>query len=310
MDRNTMMLFAGIGALLALASLIGCILKRRSGEAENPVIDNLNARINAWWVMVAVIGIAFWLGHTAVVVLFYLVSFFALREFMTLTPTRVSDYPALVAAFYFVLPLQYLLVGIGWYGMFAIFIPVYIFLLLPILASLGGDTTRFLERASKVQWGLMIAVFCVSHVPALLTLEIAGYQGRNLLLIAWLVIVVQLSDVLQYVCGKLAGKRKIAPNLSPSKTVEGFVGGVALATLIGAALFWITPFAFWQAALIALAVNLLGFFGGLVMSSIKRDRGVKDWGHMIEGHGGMLDRLDSVCFAAPIFFHTVRYWWG
>jgi len=310
MDNNTLMLFAGIGALLALASLIGFVLKRRSGAAENPVIDNLNARINAWWVMVAVIGVAFWLGHTAVVILFYLVSFFALREFMTLAPTRRSDYPALVAAFYFVLPVQYLLVGIGWYGLFAIFIPVYIFLLLPILASLGGDTTRYLERASKVQWGLMIAVFCVSHVPALLTLEIAGFEGRNLLLIAWLVIVVQLSDVLQYVCGKLAGKRKIAPNLSPSKTVEGFVGGIALATLIGAALFWITPFTFGQAALIALTLNLLGFFGGLVMSAIKRDRGVKDWGHMIEGHGGMLDRLDSVCFAAPIFFHTVRYWWA
>ncbi|MCQ4288512.1 phosphatidate cytidylyltransferase [Pseudomonas stutzeri] len=310
MDNNTLMLFAGIGALLALASLIGFVLKRRSGDAENPVIDNLNARINAWWVMVAVIGIAFWLGHTAVVILFYLVSFFALREFMTLAPTRRSDYPALITAFYFVLPVQYLLVGIGWYGLFAIFIPVYIFLLLPILASLGGDTTRYLERASKVQWGLMIAVFCVSHVPALLTLEIAGFEGRNLLLIAWLVIVVQLSDVLQYVCGKLAGKRKIAPSLSPSKTVEGFVGGIALATLIGAALFWITPFTFWQAALIALTLNLLGFFGGLVMSAIKRDRGVKDWGHMIEGHGGMLDRLDSVCFAAPIFFHTVRYWWA
>ncbi|WP_434457684.1 phosphatidate cytidylyltransferase [Stutzerimonas urumqiensis] len=310
MDRNTLLLFIGIGLLLAIASLIGYLLKRRAGGTGNPVIDNLNARINAWWVMVAVIGIAFWLGHTAVVVLFYLVSFFTLREFITLTPTRRSDYPALVAAFYFVLPMQYLLVGIGWYGMFAIFIPVYVFLLLPILASLGGDSTRFLERASKVQWGLMIAVFCVSHVPALLTLEIRGYEGRNLLLIAWLVMVVQLSDVLQYVCGKLAGKRKIAPNLSPSKTVEGFVGGVALATAIGAALFWITPFALWQAALIALAVNLLGFFGGIVMSAIKRDRGVKDWGHMIEGHGGMLDRLDSVCFAAPIFFHLVRYWWA
>lgn len=155
----------------------------------------------------------------------------------------------------------------------------------------------------------MIAVFCVSYVPALLTLDIAGYEGRNLLLIARLVIVVQLSDVLQYVCGKLFGKRKIAPNLSPSKTVEGFVGGIALASLIGGALFWITPFNPWQSILIALLINLLGFAGGIVMSAIKRDRGVKDWGHMIEGHGGMLDRLDSVCFAAPIFFHLVRYWW-
>ncbi|HLD69090.1 MAG TPA: phosphatidate cytidylyltransferase [Pseudomonas sp.] len=309
MDDNSL-LFLGIGTLLALASGVGQVLKRRTGGVPNAVIDNLNARINAWWVMVAVIGIAFWLGQVAVIVLFYLVSFFALREFMTLTPTRRSDYPALVAAFYLVLPLQYLLIGIDWYGLFSIFIPVYVFLLLPILASLGGDTTHFLERASKVQWGLMIAVFCVSHVPALLTLDIPGYEGRNLLLIAWLVMVVQLSDVLQYVCGKLWGKRKIAPKLSPSKTVEGFVGGVALATLLGAVLCWITPFSFWQAAAIALCINLLGFFGGLVMSAIKRDRGVKDWGHMIEGHGGMLDRLDSVCFAAPIFFHIVRFWWA
>ncbi len=257
----------------------------------------------------AVIGFAFWLGQAAVILLFYGVSFYALREFITLTPTRRSDYPALVAAFYFVLPMQYLLIYIDWYSMFSIFIPVYVFLLLPILASLGGDTKHFLERASKVQWGLMLAVFCISFVPALLTLDIPGFEGRNLLLIAYLVIVVQLSDVMQYICGKLFGKRKIAPNLSPSKTVEGFVGGIALATAIGASLWWITPFNLWQAALIALLINLLGFFGGLVMSAIKRDRGVKDWGHMIEGHGGMLDRLDSVCFAAPIFFHVVRYWW-
>ncbi|MBD9514720.1 MULTISPECIES: phosphatidate cytidylyltransferase [unclassified Pseudomonas] len=307
--NQTWLLFGGIGAILVLASLVGAVLRWKAPPGPHAVIDNLNARINAWWVMVAVIGCAFALGHWAVILLFYGVSFYALREFLTLMPTRRSDYPALVAAFYFVLPMQYLLIGIGWYGLFSIFIPVYVFLLLPILASLGGDSKHFLERASKVQWALMLAVFCISHVPALLTLEIAGYEGRNLLLIAFLVIVVQLSDVLQYVCGKLMGKRKIAPNLSPSKTLEGFIGGVTLATLIGGALWWITPFSFWQALLIALMINILGFFGGLVMSAIKRDRGVKDWGHMIEGHGGMLDRLDSVCFAAPVFFHFVRYWW-
>ncbi|WP_104202747.1 phosphatidate cytidylyltransferase [Billgrantia saliphila] len=309
MDRHTLLLFAGIGSLLVLASLVGFVLKWRAGAGSSPVIDNLNARIKAWWLMVAVIGFAFLLGQTAVILLFYGVSFFALREFITLAPTRRSDYPALVAAFYFVLPIQYLLIAIDWYGMFSIFVPVYVFLLLPILASLGGDSARFLERASTVQWGLMLAVFCISFVPALLTLDIPGFEGRHLLLIAYLVIVVQLSDVLQYVCGKLFGKRKIAPNLSPSKTVEGFVGGIALASLAGASLWWITPFNPWQAGLVALLINLLGFFGGLVMSAIKRDRGVKDWGHMIEGHGGMLDRLDSVCFSAPIFFHVVRYWW-
>ncbi|MBO2617547.1 phosphatidate cytidylyltransferase [Shewanella algae] len=305
--NQTLWLFTGIGLLLVVATLIGRLLAWRKGN--NAVIANLNARIDAWWMMVLAIGIAFLFGLYGVILLFALVSFYALREFLTLTPTRASDYPALVAAFYFALPVQYLLIAIHWYGMFSIFIPVYLFLLMPILAALGGDTTRYLERTAKVQWGLMIAVYCVSSVPALMTLKIEGYEGRNLLLIAWLILVVQLSDVLQYCCGKLFGKRKVAPKLSPSKTLEGLVGGVLLATLVGTSLFWITPFTPWQAAIIALLVNLLGFAGGLVMSAIKRDRGVKDWGHMIEGHGGMLDRMDSVCFAAPVFFHVVRYWW-
>jgi phosphatidate cytidylyltransferase len=300
-------LFLGIGAVLLVATLIGRVLAWTTQPAKRATIDNLNARINAWWVMALLVGIAFAFGKPGVLVLFFLVSLLALREFITLLPTRGGDYWALVAAFYLVLPIQYVLVGIEWYGLFSIFIPVYGFLLLPILAAGGGDTTRFLERAAKVQWGLMISVFCVSHVPALLTLRIAGYEHRNLLLIAFLVIVVQSSDVLQYVWGKLCGRHLIAPKLSPSKTWEGFVGGIASATLLGGLLWWITPFPFWGALAMALVINLMGFLGGLVMSAIKRDRGIKDWGHMIEGHGGVLDRLDSVCFAAPVFFHLTRY---
>jgi phosphatidate cytidylyltransferase len=308
--QQTLALFGGIAVVLIVASAIGWLLQRRyAGKGPNAVIDNLISRINAWWVMVGAIGIAFALGKTGVIVLFAFASFTALREFVTLLPTRRGDHTALGAAFFVVLPLQYYLVAIEWYGLYSIFIPVYAFLLMPIVAALRGDTTNFMVRVAEVQWGLMICVFCISHVPALLTLPIPGYEGRQILLIAFLVLVVQSSDVLQYVWGKLLGRRKIAPLLSPSKTVEGFVGGVASASLIGAALWWITPFTPWQAGIMALIINLMGFFGGLVMSAIKRDRGVKDWGSMIEGHGGMLDRLDSVIFAAPIFFHITRYWW-
>ena len=308
--QQTLALFGGIAVVLIVASAIGWLLQRRyAGKGPNAVIDNLISRINAWWVMVGAIGIAFALGKTGVIVLFAFASFTALREFVTLLPTRRGDHTALGAAFFVVLPLQYYLVAIEWYGLYSIFIPVYAFLLMPIVAALRGDTTNFMVRVAEVQWGLMICVFCISHVPALLTLPIPGYEGRQILLIAFLVLVVQSSDVLQYVWGKLLGRRKIAPLLSPSKTVEGFVGGVASASLTGAALWWITPFTPWQAGIMALIINLMGFFGGLVMSAIKRDRGVKDWGSMIEGHGGMLDRLDSVIFAAPIFFHITRYWW-
>jgi phosphatidate cytidylyltransferase len=310
MQQQTMALFAGIGAILVISSLIGYALKTFAARgAPHAVIDNLNARIKAWWVMVMVISGAFLFGKNGVIVLFLFISFVALREFMTLTYTRSGDHNALAASFFIVLPAQYFLIYIEWYGLYSIFIPVYAFLLLPIVEVTAGDTKRFLERAAKMQWGLMVCVFCISHVPALLTLDIPGYEGRNILLIVFLVLVVQSSDVLQYVWGKLFGKHKIAPDVSPSKTLEGLVGGIASATALGAALWWITPFTVWQAALMALAVNVMGFLGGLVMSAIKRDRGVKDWGDMIEGHGGMLDRLDSVVFAAPVFFHLTRFWW-
>jgi phosphatidate cytidylyltransferase len=310
-SQQTWLLFGGVFAMLTFASAVGWLLQLRSagrGHPQHPGIANLNARIKAWWVIVGLIGFAFLFGRVGVIVLFGLVSFFALREFITLTPTRRGDHVALAVSFFLVLPEQYVLVAMGWYGMFSIFIPVYVFLLLPIIAALSSETTHFLERGAKIQWGLMICVYCISHVPALLMLDIPGYEGRNALLICFLILVVQMSDVLQYVWGKLFGKRKVAPELSPSKTVEGFVGGVASASLLGAAMWWITPFEVWQAGAMALAIAFMGFLGGLVMSAIKRDRGVKDWGAMIEGHGGMLDRLDSVCFAAPIFFHLTRYY--
>jgi phosphatidate cytidylyltransferase len=155
----------------------------------------------------------------------------------------------------------------------------------------------------------MVAVYCLSHLPALLDLRIPGHEGRGMLLIAFLILVVQGSDVLQYVWGKLLGRHKLSPTLSPSKTWEGLIGGILSATALGAAMAWMTPFTPLQAAGLAFASCVMGFFGGLVLSAIKRDRGIKDWGHLIEGHGGMLDRLDSLCFSAPIFFHLVRYFW-
>ncbi len=304
-------LLAGLAGVLLVASIIGMVLQHRLSPAgENPTIENLNDRIRAWWVMSVLMGLALLLGKTGTTLLFALCSFAALREFVTLVDTRRSDYWALAATFFVVLPFQYYLIWIEWYGLWSIFIPVYAFLLLPVVAVIFGDTERYLVRMAEVQWALMICVFCISHVPALLSLDIPGFEGRNVLLIAFLVVVVQGSDVMQYVWGKLLGRTKIAPRLSPSKTVEGFVGGALSAMLIGAGLAWMTPFTPLQAAGMSLVIVLMGFLGGLVMSAIKRDRGVKDWGHLIAGHGGFIDRLDSVIFSAPIFYHLTRYWWS
>lgn len=310
-DPQTRWLFGGVLALLVIASITGWILKRSlRGEGAQKMIANLNARIHAWWIMCFVVAVALAAGKIASVVMFALISFLALREFITITPTRRHDHRALFWAFFVVLPYQYWLVATNWYGMIAICIPVYAYLLIPIRNALAGDTERFLERTSKIQWGLMVCVYFVSYAPALLDLPVPGYENQDAKLLFFLIFVVQISDVLQYIWGKCCGRRPIAPKVSPNKTVEGFIGGGLTAVAIGRALWWITPFRPWQAALMSAAIVLMGFCGGLVMSAIKRDRGVKDYGELIPGHGGIMDRIDSLCFAAPVFFHLTRYFFS
>ncbi len=302
-------LLGGVVALLALASLIGWALSQRvTTDAGLETVRNLNARIRAWWVMVAIFAVAFLFGKLVTIILFAAVSFYCLREFYSLTPTHPSDHPAMAAAFYIFLPLQYWLVAIDWVTMLTIAIPVYAFLALPVLSMLKGVTADYLQRVAKIQWGLMLAVFCISHAPALLMLDLGPHQPIYLLF--FLVTIVQLSDVLQYVAGKLVGRTKLAPNVSPSKTVEGLLLGGLAAAGAGAALWWITPFSPLEAAGMAFAIVVAGALGGLVLSAVKRSLGAKDWGVMIQGHGGALDRMDSVTFAAPLFFHLTNYFFA
>lgn len=309
-DKETGSLVGGVLALLIVGTIAGQILRViATGEKNRDTIRNLNDRVKAWWIMVAVFGLAMLTGGIGSVVLFGLSSFLALREFITLTPTKRGDRRTLFWVFFVITPLQYYLVAIHWYGLFSIFIPVYAFLFVPLRNAIAGDCERFLERAAKIQWALMICVYCVSYAPAIFLLNIPGYEGQNGKLLFFFVLVVQISDVLQYMWGKTLGRHKIAPTVSPSKTWEGFIGGILSATLIGACLWWATPFTRYQAAVMSLVITLMGFAGGLVMSAIKRDRGVKDYGTMIEGHGGVMDRIDSLCFAAPIFFHLTRYFY-
>jgi phosphatidate cytidylyltransferase len=296
-----------IGGLI-VASLVGFALSRGvKSEERKATIDNLNARIRAWWIMIGIFSISFVIGPAGSMLLFAFISVLALREYVSLISTTRADHRTLFWSFFVFTPLQYWYWYKGWYGLAVILIPVYAFLFVPIRLALAGETTGFLDRAARIQWGLMVCVYCISYAPALLTLNIPGYQRQDAKLLLFLVIVVQLSDVFQYIWGKLLGKRKIAPSISPNKTWEGFVGGLATAVALGTSLWWMTPFSLLQALLLSLAVSLMGFAGGLTMSAIKRDRGVKDFGSAIEGHGGILDRMDSICFSAPLFFHLTRW---
>jgi len=302
-------LFGGVLFLLILSTLIGRRLKRRrKTDASRSIIDDLNNRKGAWWNMCAIFAVAVVIGRVGALVLFAIISFLAMREYMTLVPTRRGDHRTLFWSFFVIMPLQYCLIGMRWYGLFAVMIPVLAFVFVPTSIAIAGDTEHFLERAGKIQFGIIVCAYCLSHAPALLFLRVPGFEGHDARLLLYLVIVDQMRDVLQYLWGKLIGKHKIAWRVSPNKTWEGFVGGVASATALGTALWWATPFTPLQSAGMSFTICLFGFAGSLVMSAIKRDIGIKDFGVVIEGHGGILDRIDSLCFAAPVFFQLIRYY--
>jgi phosphatidate cytidylyltransferase len=346
--ERTFGLVGSVVILLAVATAVVQILKRRTESGIDPaVLETFRRRVRAWWYLCTILAATILVGQTATILLFWLVAFWALREFITLTPTRPGDHRALFWVFFLCTPLQFFLVWMERYGMYSIVIPVYAFLLVPAGIALSGDAKRFLERTAKIQTGLLICVYCISYAPALLTLPLpkqvgAANQpqtkpefersspaaqavpakggetpaivkperdpGGGARLLFFFILIVQLSDALQYAWSLVPSKHVIVPTINPTKTWEGLLGGTASVALIGAVLWWATPFPYWFAACMSAVIALMGFAGSITMSAIKRDRGVKDYGTLVEGHGGVLDRIDSLCFAAPIFFHFTCYY--
>lgn len=293
------------GILIFATLLLAALQLVRPGA----YLAELWARTRSWWIMASVFFAAAAAGPWLSLVLFVFMSFWAMKEYVTLLKTRAADHAALVVAF-LAIPVQYLWVQMGWYGMFIIFIPVYMFLILPIRLVLSKETSGFVASASQIQWGLMAFVFGLSHMSYLSRLPAIGPEGsrtdgRTLLL--FLVFVVEMSDVLQFLWGKALGRHKVVPTVSPNKTWEGLIGGVLSASAASLLIRFLTPFSAAETFGVAVLITLAGFFGGTVMSAVKRDFGVKDFGSLIPGHGGMLDRLDGLCYAAPVFFHYVRY---
>lgn len=278
-EQRAYLIAAGIAAILLIAPTLGKVLELTVAKRmAHPGIDNLNARIRSWWVLVLLIGVALYLDRVGSCLLFAIASYLALRELMAGTRAKTSAELLLTrVAFFVVLPAQYVLVILGEPLLLAMLIPIYVIGLAPIVARLSEEPSAWPDHASSIQWGLIACVYCISYVPAILVLESAEYHGPKPFLILFLLIVTQSSDVLQYLWGKLAGRHRISPTLSPTKTVEGTVGGILSATAIGGALHWLTPLAPIAAASVAFIIALAGFLGGLMSSALKRRRGIKDW---------------------------------
>lgn len=327
--RNYILLAVVLGAL-GIAQIVGVVLARREKVSiDSALVKRYNRKLQVWWVMIVIFAFAFFLHRIGMVMLFGLVSFWALREFITMTPTRRGDHRTLFWVFFIFTPLQYLLVGLGsdpparmggsrgvdYYDYYSIMIPVYASLFIPARAAFAGDYKRFLERSAKIQAGLLICVYSLSYAPAILDLTLrqtAGnlWQGSTVSVLIFFVLIAQLASVFERTWGKLAGRHVIAEKINASRTWEGLFGSMVTTGLVAAALFWATPFYPWEAGLLGAVITVMACAGTMTMSAIKRDRGVTDTGTLVEGHAGVLDQIDNVCFAAPVFYHLTRFFWS
>jgi phosphatidate cytidylyltransferase len=302
---NVLRALGGLYAILVAASASVLWLRWRVPEKDR---TELVQRIRSWWLIVSIFTVAMIMSRNVSVAFFAFVSFLALKEYLSIVPTRRADRRVLFWA-YLSIPVQYYWVAQAWYGMFIVFIPVYVFLLLPMRMVIIGETKDFLHAAGTLHWGIMTLVFGISHIAYLLVLPednnpTAGGPG----LVLFLVFLTQFNDVAQYIWGKNLGRHKIIPKVSPNKTCEGFLGGVATTTLLSVLLSdWLTPMSWTVAIAAGLLISIAGFIGDVTISALKRDIGLKDSGSMLPGHGGILDRIDSLTYTAPLFFHFIYY---
>ena len=279
-------------------------LRRATSTEQIDRIRPVNSRVKTGWWLILIFTIAFWAGQTVLLVIFAIISFFTFREFVALTPTKPSDHWALVISFYVIIPVQYLLIGFDKNSLFTLFIPVYLFLLLPILMSVRKDNDLFLDRVAKVQWGLMLSVYCVSHAPALMNFDIQRFGSSPSLLLLFFLLIVFLGDLFVVIASSYFGGKPLRDN--PHKTVKGLLVGGLLAMLAGYALYWMTPFRSWQALVMSFAIVVSGLMGDIVISSVKRSLGSRFMdGDRYIGRG-TLERLAPLMFAAPVYYHITQ----
>ena len=319
LNTSTTILVLVMLAALAILIGVGQILKRQpESNFDAAIIRKFNQRVASWFTIYVMLVVALMLGKVPTVILFGLISFWALREFITMTPTRRGDHRTLFWVFLGFTPLQYVLVAYDRYDLYTIVIPVYASLFIPARIAFANDHKRFLERTANIQFGLLICVYALSHAPALLNLNLLKWDSAQNLYVPWsgkpvgllffFIVIVQISDTLHFVWDRTFGKHLIANTINETKTWEGLIGAACCSALVGIVLqlLPITPFTWYGAGLMALIISVMASSGSMTMSAIKRDRRIKDYGTLVQGHAGVLDRIDSVCFAAPIFFHATR----
>jgi phosphatidate cytidylyltransferase len=297
--------FAAVIVALVAGSLASLALPRLKPGGN---FKNLHERVRSWWVMAILLIAALVLGWQATAILFAFVSFLALREFLSLAPARRED-RLVIALTYLTIPASYLFVVLHIYLIYLVFVPVWVFLATPFLMAMIGQTRGYLTSTAVFHWSTVTCVYNIGFIPLLMLVPRwdapeAGAIG----LVFLLLLATEANDVFQYLTGKLFGRHKITPKVSPNKTWEGFLGGwILTAGLILFAGPIFTPLRGWGLLTVALSLPVAGFAGDVTFSAIKRDIGVKDTSGLIPGHGGVLDRIDSLTFTSPLYFHLLAF---
>ncbi len=305
--------------ILAVCSVLSIALVRLRPDCD---YRQVRARVRTWWVIAGLVAGSLLLSPMAAIWFFAFVSFLALKEYLSLIPSRRADRRVLFWA-YAAIPAQFVWVTGQWYGMFIVFIPIYLFMWLPTRMVMIGEMQGFLRSAGTLQWGVMGTVFFLSHAAFLLVMPVGEHPrvaphwpsthtavsaGPGLLLL--LLVLTQCNEVGQLLLGKL-GRRQIAPAVSSENTWAGFAGGLLITVLIAAALGpWMTMLDLPRSLIAGIAIAFAGLLGNLNVAALERDLGVKEAGSMLPGFGGVLDRIDSLIFTAPVFFHFVWYCYG
>ena len=308
-DQQVALLFVILFGLVLLATVTVMALLRHEGD-DSERRRRLARDLRAVWMGALVFWLAWIAGPIGATLLFGLFSFLALREFITLMHTRRGDHRSLILAFFVVLPLQYMIAGGRYFDLFTVFIPVYAFLAIPVASALAGDPERFLERNAKIQWGIMVCIYGLSHAPALLLLSFKGFEGRGAFLLFFLVMVAATAQITQEAASRWLRRRPVVRFIDRSFSYPAWAAGALAAGVMGALLFWITPFKVGQALVMGLIAGGAGTLGELVMRALKKDAGVRYWGNRasVTGAVGLLDRVAPLCFAAPVFFHSARWY--
>lgn len=305
-------LIPGLAILSFLLTCSGASVlfnKKASSATGKKMAEIWGVRTRVWWGMAAIFIAALVTQGIGSIIVFALISFMLLRELITVTPTRIEDHRVLLYAFFLILPIHYALLFANWYGLFVILIPVYAFLVVPTMIAATGTLDRFFERTAKIQWALMLCVYCVSHAPALLLLRVDGAPFPNAPLLLFLVLVVQAKETVSGLVNTLPSTHSTLKTKSIQWTMtwEGILAGTVAALGMGASLFPLTEFSLLQALAMSLMISIMCGASNMCLAGLKHDWG----GHgtiIIECHGAMIDRIMSICFAAPVFFHFARFY--